>query len=58
MSKKDEEAYKEAEKQERVSRKLTGPAKLERSEAAVQIEGMVNSGNWNLPGVPDPRQPE
>jgi hypothetical protein len=48
MSKKDEENYKEAEKQEKVSRKLTGPAQVERSEASVMIESLVNSGNRSI----------
>lgn len=53
MSKtKDDEIYAEAQRQEELSRKLTGPAKLARVEAPetkpqamVFIEGLLNSKN-------------
>lgn len=49
MSKKDEENYQEAEKQEKASRKLTGPAKVEeKPQSMAFIEGMLNSSNEDL----------
>lgn len=49
MSKtKDDELYEEAQRQEKLSKKLTGPAKVEvpeQSQAMSAIEGMLASRN-------------